>query len=161
MQEYYREGIRLRVARHRARQREAVLERERRADWSFATGEHVLALTPCQVLALWAWRCEYGIRGEFGRVGRTGRRVARAYHDPSRYLRMVRLKDGTRCLMEVARAVGPAYSIPITPELNVLYLELLAQEFQRWCRRLSGDWTETEDFNRAVLKLPLSGRGAN
>jgi hypothetical protein len=58
--------VRARVERYRAIKREVALERERLVDWEFATGEDLPALTGRQLLALWAWRYDHGIRGAFG-----------------------------------------------------------------------------------------------
>src|SRR5258708_29539862 len=85
-----------------------------------------------------------------------------------RCLRLVKFKDGKRHLVPAARAAGRARSIPITPDLVPLCLELLDQEYQRWRRQLPGDqacrgWGRSvlsnwyDKVNRAYFKLSLPG----
>jgi hypothetical protein len=50
-----------RVARFRARRREAELEQERLVDWESITGEHWASLLPKELLALQAWRYDRAV----------------------------------------------------------------------------------------------------
>ena len=60
------EQVRARVARFRARGREAELERERLVDWESITGEHWASLLPKELLALQAWRYDRGVYYDLG-----------------------------------------------------------------------------------------------
>jgi hypothetical protein len=210
-----KEAVRVRVERHRARKREALLERERLVDWEFATGEDLPALTARELLALWAWRADprvrivrrvgttqrftYRVRGDFGWiepwwyyplvtpslrwVDRSGECwIARVDAQTQwgseserqatlstltkgwgRVLRWVQDKDGKRCQVPAARAVGPAYTVLVTPELDLLYRGALIWEYQRWRWHQPGDWSArywdtpaltqwNDKVNRAFLK---------